>query len=311
MEQPGRLQLAARHGDIYLRQQLAMYTSWNVAKPTVVWATITCLCQAKCKQCSYWQMKRQPELTTDEWYKVVRDLGKWVPGVKFNIAGGEPTLRKDLLDIVKVAAEAGCLPGYVTNAFLLTQAYAEKTVLAGAFNVNISLDGIGPMHDDLRGTPGAFEKVDKAIDYLQAARAKHGSNLKDHPEVHHDGLQSGRYGAVCRLRQREGRGRSGVPAARRRHGPRLAPQGLVRHKRAVEARLGAAGRDGRDAAGEEAQRLAHHERRVRTCAPSQASWTTRRASPPRRARATWAFRRLPSAGPVASSCARIWTSPAT
>ncbi|MEW5719543.1 MAG: radical SAM protein, partial [Chloroflexota bacterium] len=80
--------------------------------------------------------------------------------------GGEPFLRKDLPDLV-LAAYEHCRPEYITipTNGILTERVRDgvakicATARASKIGVNLSLDGIGMEHDDLRGVPGNWDKA--------------------------------------------------------------------------------------------------------------------------------------------------------
>jgi MoaA/NifB/PqqE/SkfB family radical SAM enzyme len=94
-----------------------------------------------------------------------------------NITGGEPTLRRDLVDIVKCLA--GCCSSLEridisTNGINTIEVVDKIEQILGylletniRLGVSISVDGVGAVHDTIRGIPGAFEKIDKTIDEVR------------------------------------------------------------------------------------------------------------------------------------------------
>ncbi len=128
--------------------------------------------------CHIWKRKRDDEMGADEiravlsnaLFREVRDVG---------INGGEPTLRPDLEDLVAVIVEA--LPR-LESVSLITNAIQARQVIhaiegvgricrnAGRrLDVMVSLDGIGEVHDRVRGVAGNFESAVAVIDYLPSA----------------------------------------------------------------------------------------------------------------------------------------------
>src|SRR3712207_7012269 len=72
----------------------------------------------------------QDELATDEWRRVLveaRDLGV----LQCHLSGGEPLLRRDLVDIVAGAHDLGLYTNLVTSALGLSRAKAEQLRAAG------------------------------------------------------------------------------------------------------------------------------------------------------------------------------------
>jgi len=128
--------------------------------------------------CNVWQFpdRRHTELTPDELFRVLSDplfksLRHW------GIAGGEPFLRKDLADMVEAGLRA--LPGLQTLT-ISTHAYHTKRMkevtpiieeLCNAHGVrlrfSISLDGVGEVHNRVRGISGAFQRTWRSIQWIR------------------------------------------------------------------------------------------------------------------------------------------------
>ena len=155
-------------------------------RPINITLSVTNMCQSRCRTCSIWQMYRggrgceyggiHGEMTTGDYERLFRSLGH----VYFvNISGGEPFLRKDLPDIVALANEL-LTPGVIhipTNALgperiqemtedILSRLSTSKRRVI--FTVKPSFDGVGQLHDEIRGVSGNFDKL---LDTL--ARLKH------------------------------------------------------------------------------------------------------------------------------------------
>ncbi|WP_188985264.1 GTP 3',8-cyclase MoaA [Saccharopolyspora thermophila] len=106
-------------------------------------------CNLRCTYCMPAEglpwLKRAELLTTDEMNRLIRiaveDLG--VTSVRFT--GGEPLLRKDLVDIIGATAALPSRPktSLTTNGINLGD-YAEPLVQAGLDRVNVSLDTLDP-----------------------------------------------------------------------------------------------------------------------------------------------------------------------
>jgi len=140
--------------------------------------SLTYRCNSRCKTCNVWR-KSADELTTDEWQRIFRKIGKAPYYLTFS--GGEPFLRSDIVDIVR-AAGALCQPSIITiptNA-LMSQVVPQKVeqILDAAqgiqVGINVSLDGTGLHHDAIRGVDGAYER---AMETYQRLRALNHRNL--------------------------------------------------------------------------------------------------------------------------------------
>ena len=83
--------------------------------------------------------------------------------VMINITGGEPLVRKDLEECGRAIYERGFPWGMVTNGLALTPSRYKSLLASGLRAMTISLDGLGEVHDWMRGRSGSFEKASKAI----------------------------------------------------------------------------------------------------------------------------------------------------
>lgn len=132
----------------------------------VVWE-ITLACDLKCRHCGSRAGKRRPrELSTGECLNVVAELGR-LGTRELTLIGGEAYLRKDWTDIIAAAKAEGMYCAIQTGARNLTPERLNDAIAAGLDGVGISIDGLPPLHDDIRGIPGSYAA---AID--AAARVK-------------------------------------------------------------------------------------------------------------------------------------------
>jgi MoaA/NifB/PqqE/SkfB family radical SAM enzyme len=104
------------------------------------------------------------ELTTEEWQHVLQKL--WdagVPHVCFT--GGEPSLREDLVELVRYAEELGQVTGLLTNGCCLQdQAYLDELLLAGLDHLQITLASHqAEVHDRIVGAEGSWEKANAGL----------------------------------------------------------------------------------------------------------------------------------------------------
>ncbi|HNW55873.1 MAG TPA: radical SAM protein [bacterium] len=150
-------------------------------KPRWIWFEVTDLCNSHCTHCQIWAKKEHAKpLTLEEMRKIFSDpILKNVESV-IN-SGGEAILRQDIVDILKLEHEL--FPKAVldlsTNAIWPDRAIqVVKEALSEGIrlNVGISLDGVGEKHDQVRGVPGNFAKVDFLIKELKEIK-------KDYPKL--------------------------------------------------------------------------------------------------------------------------------
>lgn len=84
--------------------------------------------------------------------------------------GGEPLIRKDILDIGRAIRERGFLWGMVSNGMLLTEDMFGKLTEAGLQSLSLSIDGFEEEHNWMRGNPDSFERVVSSIRMLAGSR---------------------------------------------------------------------------------------------------------------------------------------------
>jgi radical SAM protein with 4Fe4S-binding SPASM domain len=146
-------------------------------KPVIVW-NMTKACNLACAHC-YAQATPQradDELTLPESRRLIENLTDYgVPVILFS--GGEPLTHPHLLELVELAVKRGARAVLSTNGLLLDLAKAKKLKQLGLSYVGISLDGLGPAHDRMRGRKGAFQGALEAIRLARQAGLKVGLRL--------------------------------------------------------------------------------------------------------------------------------------
>lgn len=166
-------------------------------KPVVVW-NATRRCGLHCAHC-YSDSRDQEypnELTTSEGLTLIESLADFgVPTLLFS--GGEPLMRPDLFELARKAREVGMRTVLSTNGTLLDSETAAEAVDSGFSYAGVSIDGIGPLHDKMRGKKGAF---DAAIAGIRAARAA-GMRTGVRYTIH--GLNREHLGQIFELAERE------------------------------------------------------------------------------------------------------------
>lgn len=122
--------------------------------------TLSCVCN--CRHCDLGGMREnEKQIKPEDFGKIVKNLKPIV----VQLSGGEPLLRKDILEIVKSVKQFGNLPYtiLVTNGALLTEEKYLKLREAGVDQFSISLDFPDKRHDDFRRYPGLFSHLNKLI----------------------------------------------------------------------------------------------------------------------------------------------------
>ncbi|MEM3652670.1 MAG: radical SAM protein [Nitrososphaerales archaeon] len=168
-------QMKSKFSDAYWRRGLVNVikgiSHFGVHRPfipgapfQIVW-NVTKLCNLRCKHCYENAGRPAPdELTTEEALVGIERLSK-AGVVSIAFSGGEPTVRPDILKLIKYASNKGIYVAIATNALVFASRDRVKEFKDAGLNfVQISLDGLNPAtHDEFRGVPGAFEKTIQGI----------------------------------------------------------------------------------------------------------------------------------------------------
>ena len=130
-------------------------------RPFGLLAELTYGCPLHCPYCSnpLELGAYRDELSTAEWQRVLteaRELGV----LQLHLSGGEPLLRRDLVEIVRHAAGLGLYTNLITSALGLTRRRAEQLRDAGLEHVQVSVQADeAALSDRLAGTPSFDRKL--------------------------------------------------------------------------------------------------------------------------------------------------------
>lgn len=164
-----------------IRSKLAMFSLAKAPNPINVTFSITRRCQSRCKTCYIWKHGSEDDLDISTIEILFRSIG-WT--YFFNVSGGEPFLRDDLPEIVRLACRF-MTPAVVhipTNALMpqrvvqMTEEILEvidKEAPGTVLTIKPSFDGVGDLHDEIRGVPGNFEKLLETIQKLKELRKRY------------------------------------------------------------------------------------------------------------------------------------------
>lgn len=101
---------------------------------------LTYKCPLKCAFCSNPTNldDLDNELTTDEWKQVIRDA-KNMGSMQIGFSGGEPTLRKDLEELVEEASNLGYYTNLITSGIGLTTKRLERLKKVGLRHIQLGM----------------------------------------------------------------------------------------------------------------------------------------------------------------------------
>jgi len=153
--------------------------------PSYVIFFVTARCNANCKMCFYKdnmaQAAKSQELTPEEYEKISRQI-KLINIL--GISGGEPFIRNDLAEIVKIIYK-NCSPVVVdlpTNGFFTESVLRQAEAIAGyckdmVIDLQLSIDGPEKIHNEIRGLKDGFSRMKETYKGLVALK-KQFKNLK-------------------------------------------------------------------------------------------------------------------------------------
>lgn len=128
--------------------------------PTRMIIYITDRCNARCEHCFYWKelnKKNEPSLLE---FQLLTDSLPYLDTI--SITGGEPFIRKDIFDIIKIFSRKTKKIAISTNGsfteFICETISRVLKELDIYISLQISLDGVGEIHDKIRGVK-IFDKV--------------------------------------------------------------------------------------------------------------------------------------------------------
>ncbi len=147
------------------------------ARPYVVSWNLTYRCNLACEHC-YLDAGGTPqvgtenfadrsELGTEECFRVIDEIAAFAPECVTILTGGEPLLRRDIIEIVRRAAERGLWVVVGTNGVRITENVARRLAEAGARGLSLSLDALDPdRHDRFRRVRGAWQNTVEGAEIL-------------------------------------------------------------------------------------------------------------------------------------------------
>jgi radical SAM protein with 4Fe4S-binding SPASM domain len=147
------------------------------ARPYVISWNLTYRCNLACEHC-YLDAGGAPrvdtenfadrsELGTEECFSVIDDIAAFAPECLTILTGGEPLLRRDILEIVRRASDRELWVVVGTNGVRITENVAGRLAEAGARGLSLSLDALdSDRHDRFRNVRGAWRNTVEGAEIL-------------------------------------------------------------------------------------------------------------------------------------------------
>jgi MoaA/NifB/PqqE/SkfB family radical SAM enzyme len=136
----------------------------NYSMPFQVAWDLTTKCNLRCKHCFYSseQLGSNKMMTKEESLNFVNYLGQ-NKVFHLSLAGGEPLLNPNVVEIIETATKNKMVVSMATNAILLTDELAFKLKHAGLKSLQISIDGTDRETNDFIRGRGSYDKILKGL----------------------------------------------------------------------------------------------------------------------------------------------------
>src|SRR4029453_10117821 len=120
--------------------ELGTQTATGLGAPLGLLAELTHRCPLQCPYCSNpLNLERaHDELSTEAWCDVLAQAAE-LGVLQLHLSGGEPTVRRDLAQIIARAASLGLYSNLITAGVLLTRERLEDLAASGLDHVQISI----------------------------------------------------------------------------------------------------------------------------------------------------------------------------
>jgi MoaA/NifB/PqqE/SkfB family radical SAM enzyme len=137
---------------------------------------LTHRCDMRCVMCHHWRLPKRRESSGAEIARAL-DGARLVDGIQTAVVtGGEPWLHPDSVEIVGYLARRfpqaslGILSNLGRSVLLRDRLAELASQGVNRLWLGSSLDGIGEIHDRMRGRPGAFAALRRSLDWLRGHR---------------------------------------------------------------------------------------------------------------------------------------------
>lgn len=139
----------------------------DVPRPSWCTYLVTMRCNARCRMCDSWRLRRTQEMSPDDVSRVFTALGRLDV---IRLSGGEPFLRDDLSAVARAIDEASRpLVLHITTNGSCPEAVEEFAAAfprPRALRFLVSFDGLAREHDDNRGSDVSFARAEDTVKRL-------------------------------------------------------------------------------------------------------------------------------------------------
>jgi MoaA/NifB/PqqE/SkfB family radical SAM enzyme len=128
-------------------------------------------CNARCIHCNIWQNRGgEPTPELHRWKEVLRELAAWLGSAHVCVSGGEALLRPYTPELLAFGKQRGLMMELLTHGYWLDQSRIEAAALSNPWRVTVSVDGIGAMHNTVRGRSDFWTHTERSLQTLGRLR---------------------------------------------------------------------------------------------------------------------------------------------
>lgn len=141
--------------------------NWKAGRPICVSFEVTDSCTAYCRHCDHGGPRDNSQnLKPADYRRYMEALRPCI----VQVSGGEPLLRKDVVEVVRSIKQGARIPYilFMSNWSLMTEEKYLELREAGIDQFNVSLDFPDERHDDFRKLPGLYSRLEKLVPKLAA-----------------------------------------------------------------------------------------------------------------------------------------------
>lgn len=165
-------------GANYRLRTLAKGRFASKCRPTSITMLMTERCNARCIHCDIWKNRgKEDGATSEQWKTLLKDLRTWLGPVQIVFTGGEALLNPSTIDLVRYGSSIGLFVELLSHGFWKDQNKIEMLANARPARITISLDGIGAVHNVVRGREEFFDRTERTIHTLMRMRQTLNSDL--------------------------------------------------------------------------------------------------------------------------------------
>jgi MoaA/NifB/PqqE/SkfB family radical SAM enzyme len=142
-------------------------------RPSSIILMLTERCNARCLHCDIWKNKGgEATPTVSHWKRLLSDLASWLGPAHIALSGGEALLRPYTPELIAWGKRRGLLMELLTHGYWLDQSRIESAALADPWRITVSVDGIGDIHNLVRGRQDFWTHTERSIRTLIRLRSE-------------------------------------------------------------------------------------------------------------------------------------------